>query len=228
MVKQFDALAFAGCGTLNFYQTGVGYALQRAGIGADLLYAGASAGSGLSALLAGGVDAREVFKVASDLLHPHRGKNILLHPLILRGFADQLLGRFIDHQLFESIGDRVYISITRFKPWGNLLINQFSDPDDLCQAIRASCHLPSLGAPTVMFRGQRCIDGGLSLNNPKVGRHCVRVSPLFFDLRMKVRPRRYISPWWTVVIPSRSRAQQLFEQGIQDGERFLKRAQGDA
>ena len=218
-----DALAFAGCGTLNFYQTGVAYALQRYGLSDDLLYAGSSAGSGLSALLAGGVDAREILEVASALLHPNRGKNILLHPLILQDFADRFLAELIDDELPQRIGARVHISITRLKPFGNLLINRFSSVEDLCQAIRASCHIPSFSLPSVSFRGQMCVDGGFSLNNPRVGERCLRVSPYFFDPRMAIRPRRLTPPWWTVIIPSAERARRLFDQGTLDGERYLRR-----
>ena len=79
-----DALSFSGCGTLNFYQTGVGFALQQHGLTDQLHYAGSSAGSGLSVLLAAGVDAQQIFDVAQELLVPYQGKNILLHPMILR------------------------------------------------------------------------------------------------------------------------------------------------
>ena len=222
----FDALAFSGCGTLNFYQTGVSSALQRRGLSPELLFAGSSAGSGLSALLAGGVDAREILSVASELLHPHRGKNLLFSPLVLQDFADRFLETFVDDALHEAIGKRVHISITRIKPWGNLLVNQFTSAEDLRQAIRASCHIPSVRYPSVMFRGQRCIDGGFSVNNPSVGQRCLRVSPFFFDLRMKIRPRRFTPPWWTVIAPSAGRAQRLFSQGAQDGERYLKSVEG--
>ena len=222
----FDALAFSGCGALNFYQTGVSCALQRRGLSPDLLYAGSSAGSGLSVLLAGGVDAREVFNVASELLHPHRGKNILFYPSVLQDFADRFRETFVDDAVYEAIGTRVHISITRIKPWGNLLVNQFMNTEDLRQAIRASCHLPSVRHPSVMFRGEKCIDGAFSVNNPSVGQRCLRVSPFFFDLRMKIRPRRLTPPWWTIIAPSARRARQLFDQGAQDGEYYLKQGRG--
>lgn len=217
----FDALAFAGCGTLNFYQTGVGYALQRHGLSDELHYAGASAGSGLSVLLASGVDAREIFRVASELLRPHQGENIALKPLLLKSFIDQFLEIFINQSTLEAIGDRVHISITKLTPWSNLLVNEFTSVDDLCQAIRASCHIPSLRFPSTTFRGARCIDGGFSRNNPHIGQRCVRVSPFFFDLRMKIRPRSLTPPWWTVIVPSPERALDLFERGAQDGARYL-------
>jgi len=220
---KFDALSFAGCGTLNFYQTGAAMALQQAGLTEKRLYAGASAGSGLSVLLASDVDAQEIFRTARDILAPHRGKNILRHPLILKEFADTFLDTFITPQTLHQIGDRVHISITTLRPLRNRLFNQFTDTEDLCRAIRASCHIPSLRFPTATFRDQKCIDGGFTLNNPKVGRACLRVSPFFFDPRMKIHPRRLTPPWWAVVVPSDRRAERLFEQGARDADKYIRR-----
>ena len=220
---KFDALSFAGCGTLNFYQTGAAMALQQAGWTAGRLFAGASAGSGLSVLLASGVDAHAILRTARDILAPHRGKNILRHPTVLKAFADVFLDTFITPSTLSQIGERVHISITTLRPLRNRLVNQFTDTEDLCRAIRASCHIPSLRFPTTLFRGQKCIDGGFTRNNPKVGRACLRVSPFFFDPRMKIHPRRLTPPWWAVIVPSPQRAQRLFEQGARDAEKYIQR-----
>ena len=223
---KFDALSFAGCGTLNFYQTGVAHVLQQAGLTAGVKYAGASAGSGLSVMLASGIDAEQIHKTAVELLTPHQGKNILRHPDMLREFATNFLHTFIDSDTLPKIADRVHISITSVKPFRNQLINQFSDLDDLLGAIRASCHLPSVKYPSIGFRGQRCIDGGFTRNNPKVGEVCLRVSPFFFDPRMKINPRRLTPPWWGIVIPTPKRATKLFDQGVKDAERYIRKRIG--
>lgn len=219
----FDALSFAGCGTLNFYQTGVASVLQQAGMTDGIRYAGASAGSGLSVMLASGIDAKKIHEKAVELLSPHQGKVILKHPDMLREFATNFLHTFIDSETLPKIADRVYISITSVRPFRNQLVNHFTDLDDLLMAIRASCHLPSRRYPSISFRGQKCIDGGFTRNNPKVGESCLRVSPFFFDPRMKIYPRRLTPPWWGIVIPSPKRASKLFEQGVKDAERFFRR-----
>merc|ERR1712100_212309 len=59
-ISDIDSVTFSGCGALNFYQTGVGYGLQRAGLLPNLSFAGASAGAGLAMALAGGFDARDI------------------------------------------------------------------------------------------------------------------------------------------------------------------------
>lgn len=220
---KFDALSFAGCGTLNFYQTGVAHVLQQAGLTEQIRYAGASAGSGLSVMLASGIDAQQICNTAIEILTPHQGKNVLVNPKVLKEFADSFLDAFIDEQTLPKIGDRVHISITKLLPFRNQLVHRFSDIDDVCRAIRASCHIPSVRYPYVYFRGKRCIDGGFTRNNPKVGSSCLRVSPFFFDPRMKIAPRRPTPPWWGVIIPSPKRAQKLFEQGAKDAQRHLRK-----
>ena len=220
---KFDALSFAGCGTLNFYQTGVAHALQQAGLTEGVLYAGASAGSGLSVLMASGVEARNIHSTATEILCSHHGKNILSHPVLLKDFATSFLQSFIDEETLPKIGNRVHISITTLKPFRNILINQFDDVEDLFMAIRASCFLPSFRYRSIEFRGQRCIDGGFTKNNPKVGTNCLRISPFFFDPRMAINPRRLTPPWWGAIIPSSKRAGKLFEQGAKDTERALRK-----
>lgn len=222
---RFDALSFSGCGTLNFYQTGVAHALQQAGLTDNILYAGASAGSGLSVMIASGVDTKQILKTACELLEPHQGKNIFRHPVMLKDFAHSFLDSFINEETISKIGDRVHISITTVRPFKNQLINQFSDVEDLCRAIRASCHLPSLRFPSVPFRGQKCIDGGFTKNSPKVGENCLRISPFFFDPRMKITPRRLTPPWWGAIVPKTKRAIKLFEQGARDAERRMRKQQ---
>ena len=219
----FDALSFSGCGTLNFYQTGVAHVLQQTGLTEDVRYAGTSAGSGLSVMMASGVDAKQICNTAIEILAPHQGKNVLVNPKVLKEFADCFLEAFIDENTLSKVGDKVHISITKLLPFRNQLVNKFSDIDDLCKAIRASCHIPSIRYPYVYFRGKRCIDGGFTRNNPKVGTTCLRVSPFFFDPRMKIAPRRPTPPWWGVIVPSPKRAQMLFSQGAKDAQRRIQK-----
>ena len=40
---------------------------------------------------------------------------------------------------------------------------------------------------------------------------------------MKINPRRFTPPWWGIVIPSPKRAAKLFEQGVRDTERYLRK-----
>ena len=106
------AISFAGCGTLNFYQTGVASTLQEYGFGASMVFAGASAGSGLSVMLAQGISANQIAQIAIEILKPYQNRNILTSPKILIHFADHFLQHFIDSTTTRKIENRVYISIT--------------------------------------------------------------------------------------------------------------------
>jgi predicted acylesterase/phospholipase RssA len=218
-----DSISFSGCGTLNFYQVGVAAALQEEGWTEGCKFAGASAGAGLSVLMAGGVDAHDIFRVAQKILAPHRGKNIILQPKILWSFADQYLDSFFDPQLLEKIDDRVFLSIAQLKPFKKLLINQFSDLSDLHHAIRASCHIPSRKRPSHLFRGYPCMDGGFRCNTPIISNNHMSITPFFFDRRMTVQPSHPIGPWWSIIIPSERRMEQLFELGKRNGSTAILR-----
>jgi len=217
------SISFTGCGTLNFYQTGVAACLQEQGIDHSISFAGASAGSGLSVLLAQGTSAQEIAEVAIDILKPYRYKNILTSPKILHHFADAFLQHFITPDTLDKINDRVWISITSLSPFKNILLNQFTDQADLCKAIRASCHLPSLRKRFVHFRGKRCIDGGFTNNGPVLHSTTLRVSPFFFDRKADIKPTRKIAPWWGIIVPSEKYARQLFQEGKQDAQNFLQK-----
>jgi hypothetical protein len=218
----FDTVAFSGCGTLNFYQTGAAAALQELGIDKTLHYSGASAGSGLGVLVASGIDAHLISSKAIELLAPFKGQNILRNPQVLISFADAFLDHFIDGDSLGKIDGRVYISITQISPFRNLLVNEFSDNKDLCRAIRASCHIPSPRLPTVLFRGMRCIDGGVTRNTPLISERCLTVSPFSFGRRCDIQPRKRLNPLRALVVPSPDQADLLFRQGREDALRKLE------
>jgi len=218
---RFDAITFSGCGTLNFFQTGVAAALQDRYDLSRQLFAGTSAGSGLATLVASGVDAGQIHRTAAAILAPYAGRNILTSPDVLVAFADQFLHEFIDDHILERIGERVHISITRLRPLGNLCINEFRSVPDLCRAIRASCHIPSLRRRSVYFRGQSCIDGGFSSNTPVVIPSTLTVSPFLVGPHVDIRPRRPVNPIRAVMVPSPAQAEALFQQGARDAHRLL-------
>ena len=218
-----SSVAFSGCGTLNFYQTGVAAALQEYGIDPSTRFSGASAGSGLSVLLAQGTPAEQIAQVAIDILRPYQYRNILSNPTILFEFADRFLEHFITENTLEKIGDRVFVSITTLNPLQNLLVNEFHHTDDLCRAIRASCHLPSFRKRSVLFRGYSCIDGGFTNNNPILDQNTLRVSPFFFEPQVDIYPSTFVMPWWAIVVPPERRARNLFSLGLNDGRTYLSK-----
>ena len=223
-LSSLQSLSFSGCGTLNYYQTGVAHCLQRRGMSSDMKYAGASAGAGLGVLLAADIDAYDIFQVAQRYLEPYANRSIVVHPEIISEFSKRFLQHFLDGNVLSRIQGRVFISITRVKTFSNLLVDAFSDMEDLRKAIRASCHIPSYRWPTTTFRGMRCVDGGFTRNNPIVGDRCLKVSPFRFMRSADIRPSVYLAPWNALVVPSPKQAKWLFEQGCADAERYLQSA----
>ena len=219
---RFDAVSFSGCGTLNFYQTGVAAELQERGLLDNVVYGGTSAGSGLATLLCAGVDAKAIGETAIAILAPHAGKNILTRPRVLFEFADRFLDAFVDEQTAVHATGRVHISITRLKPLSNWSVDQFFDTKDLCRAIRASCHLPSVKHPYVRFRGRACVDGGFTCNTPSVGERCLRVSPFLLGRNIDIRPSRFVGPQRGIIVPTPSQARQLFQLGKTDARAYLE------
>jgi predicted acylesterase/phospholipase RssA len=226
--KPFQAVSFSGCGTLNFYQTGVAASLQRAQLVEGMSFAGASAGSGLATLIAAGVDAEHICDKAIDILAPVAGKNILARPDIPIAFASRFLRAFVDDDILSRIGDRVHISITAVAPLRNWKVNRFHDVQDLCRAIRASCHIPSWRRRSVRFRGHACMDGGFTSNTPIVSERCLTVSPFSLGRNVDLAPNRALNPLRAVVIPDRRRARALFERGVADADNYLERLQQGA
>ena len=223
----FDAISFSGCGTLNFYQCGVAYALQQYGLPEDMQYAGASAGAGLSVLLAQGSDAHEIASVAAEILEPYAHANILYRSDVLLNFANQFLGHFLSEGTLSVIGHRVSISITRAPSIKNLMVNEFHDLNDLSAAVRASCHIPSQRVRTIRFRSMRCMDGGFSNNSPVLTPRTLRVSPFFFDARADIFPSPKITPWWAIKVPPLEKARVLFAEGEKDAAILLQKIKNE-
>ena len=137
------------------------------------------------------------------------------------------LGHFLRPDTLELIGNRVTVSITRAPSIKNLLVNEFHDLEDLSQAIRASCHIPSRKQRTIRFRNMRCMDGGFSNNSPVPKKKTLRVTPFFFDGRADIHPSSQVMPWWAAWVPSKAKAWQLFAQGEKDAVALLQKIKNE-
>jgi hypothetical protein len=219
---EYDSISLSGCGMLNFYQVGVYKALFELGIPPHIQFAGASAGACMSVLMAQRTLPEEIAQVAIDILRPYQGRNLITNPKILFRFADQFLGHFVTESTLPKIIGKVGVSITLVRGLKNILVDDFTDQNDLDSAIRASCHLPSTKYPYTKFRNRRVIDGGFSNNCPKLSPNCLRISPIVLDRRKQIRPSKTIAPWWGIVVPSSSKAFDMFELGYRDMMKIVK------
>ena len=200
-------------------------ALQEKGVDSSLFYAGASAGAGLSVLAAAGVPAREITAEAALLLAPFCRRNIIKNYKIPIQFGRSFLEAFRDRISAKETSNRVAISITQLKPYRNILVQNFDSVADIFEAVRASCHLPSLRHPYVRYRGRPCIDGGVSWNNPILDRQTLRVSPLWMDTRADISPSKRINPWWGIHVPSTELIWHMFELGRCDMRFWIEHPQ---
>lgn len=218
-LTKFDGVSFSGCGALNFYQTGVGYGLQKAGLIDDLSFAGASAGAGLSLALAGGLDAEDIAAQMIEITGAY-GPGKILRPAWAYEVAQEFCRRFVTPETFKRSAGRIGISVTSTRPAKSMIVTEFASQSDLADALTASCFLPHTAQKTHPFRGQPCIDGGFSNNQPTIGTRCLKVSPFWFQLTAHVRPSLQVRADFALRVPTAERAWWLFNRGLQDLEQF--------
>ena len=221
-LSNIEAVSFSGCGALNFYQTGVGYGLQKAGLLNNLRFAGASAGAGLAMTLAGGLDARDVTAQMIEITGAY-GAGRLLRPAWAYEVAQEFCRRFITEETYERAKSRIAVSVTCAWPTRPWLVTHFENSKDMADALIASCFLPHRAQQTHSFRGLPCVDGGFSNNQPTLGEKCLKVSPFWFQAGSQVRPNMQVRPDFAMRVPTTQRAWWLFHRGVEDLEKFAER-----
>ena len=101
-IASTSSVSFAGCGALNFYQTGVAYALQETGQTDRLHFLGASAGAGLAFTTAAGLDAREVAATMAQWITGY-GPGRILKPAWAFEVATRFGEHFVNRERFEKV-----------------------------------------------------------------------------------------------------------------------------
>ena len=221
-LSKIESVSFSGCGALNFYQTGVGYGLQQAGLVPNLSFAGASAGAGLAMALAGGLDARDIASEMIEITGAY-GEGRILRPAWAYEVAQEFCRRFVTPETYQLAKHRVAISVTCVWPTRPWLVRSFKNQDDMADALTASCFLPHRAQQAHTFRGRPCVDGGFSNNQPTFGEHCLKVSPFWFHAGSHVKPNLRVRPDFAMRVPSEQRAWWLFNRGTEDFAKFSKR-----
>ena len=129
-IASTSSVSFAGCGALNFYQTGVAYALQETGQTDRLHFLGASAGAGLAFTTAAGLDAREVAATMAQWITGY-GPGRILKPAWAFEVATRFGEHFVNRERFEKVLGRLTVSVTEQAPFTNHLISRFSSESAL-------------------------------------------------------------------------------------------------
>lgn len=161
--------SFSGCGFLISYHLGVAHGLQLEGyLTRSSKVAGASGGSIAALTVAAGVDMHEIHEEAKNMaLRCHQEGTLWKLEARLRAI---FRNRFSDIDV-EKLGDRLIVTTEQLWPkQATIHSASFQSPDDLCDAVLASCHIPFYLSPsgTARFRGEFHVDGGLLALVPEI------------------------------------------------------------
>ncbi len=103
-------------------------------------------------------------------------KNLLL---TIMKFNPELVGK-----AHKVVSGKLHISVTHVKfPFlQNELVSTFYSDEDLVNTVVASCHLPWVlnGNFFTKWRGNTCIDGGLTNHNPVLDKNTMRINPFLW------------------------------------------------
>lgn len=101
-------------------------------------------------------------------------------------------------------------------PWffQNELVSSFLSDEDVLNTLLTSCHLPCIldGNFFACWRGQPCLDGGLSYHNPKLNDKTCRVNPFLW---------RTFSFWikhGCFTLPTEEEAEEAYQWGYEDAK----------
>lgn len=94
-------------------------------------------------------------------------------------FDPELVG-----QVHKIVSGKLHVSVTHVKfPFlQNELVSTFHSDEDLVNILMVSCHLPWVlnGNLFTKWRGNTCIDGGLTNHNPVLDKNTIRINPFLW------------------------------------------------
>lgn len=177
----FDNLSFAGCGFLGIYHVGVASCFREY---APHMYAqrvsGASAGALVACALVTGCCLGECTTFTLKLALQARSRTLgpLSPSFHLVENLRQALWNFLPSNAHEIASGRLFVSLTRVRDQKNVLVSQFTDKNDLIDALICSCFIPLYcGIIPPSYHGVRYVDGAFSDNIPVCNRGTITVSP---------------------------------------------------
>ncbi|KAI1696898.1 patatin-like phospholipase domain-containing protein [Ditylenchus destructor] len=176
-----SSLSFAGCGFLCIYHAGVCAALKEYApeMTRNRIY-GASAGSIAAAGLICNVCISEATSAILQVVCEARAGTLqALSPTFdLMGLVRDGLNRILPDNAHELCSGRLFVSLTRYSDFKNVIVSQYHTKRELVQAIVCSCYIPYFcGFKIPEFRGVQYIDGGFSDNQPAFDSRTITISP---------------------------------------------------
>jgi len=229
-IKEGLGFGFSAGGLLFPYFVGNAAALKRLGlVKQDTVVTGASAGSLIGSFLVCDVDLQQLMDASLEMYEELREKGTVGN---VRGVLETQLRRVLPADAHLRANGRLHVAIVRVnkqRPFVQpVFVNTFYSKEDLIQALLTSSHVPLYmnRKVTQMFRGRRCVDGGISNFIPTppctepVKVCCFpqvpfasdiapgNFGPCPFSLREMLR--------YAILPPSEEKIGELFEMGVND------------
>ncbi|XP_033121151.1 patatin-like phospholipase domain-containing protein 4 [Anneissia japonica] len=242
-------ISFAGCGFLGTYHVGViqclmthgkGFMKRVRGVG------GASAGALVAAtLLCSPKKLNDAMQLCYNIADTIQSKPLgaLTPNFNMSHTLSTELDTLLPPNAHTMASGRLFISLTMLKNRKNIVISQFESRDELIQALLCSCFIPVYsGMKTPTFRGKKCMDGGMSWNQPAMpSGKTIFVSPFcgtkqqicprdetWFDLSydifghsFKFSAQNVVRGVQALFPPHRSVLEKYYQKGVQDARVFL-------
>ena len=240
--------SFSACGWLKSYQFGVAKALQEIlnsncphdddtplslSPSTRHSFCGASGGSLVAAALSLGIDPDEILNHILKYVKDCRSS--LFNAFRLRHYVNGAIDAFESGDAYGNNKqtvlsgektERLSVAVSLLPRCSNVMINTFSSPDELREALLASCCMtPLAGFPFQLQRddlkGQWAFDGGLTAFQPQIrnGKITVSVSPFYWS-KADIVPSEYVPNQWAIYPPEPHQIEKLYQLGYRDTMRW--------
>ena len=177
---QGPSVSFAGCGFIGVYQVGAVAALRTFAphlLDSNIL--GSSSGAMLGIALAADLSSEDI--VRSILNIANKVSEKVLGPITpafdLTAVFRKAYEEILPEDIAQKASGRLHISMTKLPECSNMLINYFTNREDVIDALLCSSFIPmAFGWIPPKFRGNSCIDGFYSNNQPILNKDTITVT----------------------------------------------------
>ena len=174
------SVSYAGCGFIGVYQIGATAALRQFApylLESDIL--GSSSGAMLGIGLAAGMSMEEI--VRSTLHIANKVSEKVLGPITpafnLTEVFKEVWEDLLPEDIAERASGRLHISMTKLPEFSNMMVNYFTSKSDVIDALLCTSFIPMVfGWFPPKFRGNLCIDGFYSNNQPILSKETITVT----------------------------------------------------
>eukprot|EP00106_Octopus_bimaculoides_P015663 XP_014783105.1 PREDICTED: uncharacterized protein LOC106878411 [Octopus bimaculoides] len=175
--------SFSGCGFLGIYHVGVATCIKEHApeMFEDCRIAGASAGCFMACCLLSGCSLGKCTSYTLNLANEANTLPLLgpLHPRFnIINSLRKALAEVLPADAHKRTSGRLYISLTRWRDWKNVIISEYASNQELIDAMICSAFVPLYcGLIPPKYKGNYYWDGGLSDNQPIFDEPTITVSP---------------------------------------------------